>query len=168
MAPPVDRIANIAVLVLDVVRLGLDADGLVAPERYYVSPGLPAWDCEQLVVTAFRIYPVAATPATPLQVAESFRASFAQRAVELRITLLRCIPTVDEDLPGRLVIPSPADMQAAAVGILKDAQSMSNHLAAAVTNGTLPGCSGVMMQEWHATAAEGGLAGGLFVVSVLP
>lgn len=83
------------------------------PDRRYVWIGTPAVDCEQLVISYNRIY-----TGIPAQEAnEPLYLPVAQRVVEMRIEVHRCVPVLDEQATP----PDPVVMQAAAQTIIEDA-----------------------------------------------
>lgn len=125
-----------------------------APERSYVSPGLPALDCcPQLTVHATS---VADAPTSPAGLGAGRRAPGKKNHVGLAVTIVRCIPTVGED--G--VFPSVAQMEEASDQIDADGWALWNHvynLWRAEALSTL--CSEVFFDALRPVNPSGGCAG---------
>lgn len=127
------------------------------PARQYVSPGLPAWDCEQVVVTVERQSPVAGDPTLEGPTAVQADPAFHMRAATIAITVVRCVPVLGEQ--GELT--STDDEEDAAELILADAGHVWLAIVQALDDGDLPGCGAVAFVSWDGLGPEGGLAGGL-------
>lgn len=141
------------------VRDALNATAAGAPSRGFVSPGSPAWDCcDQLTV---HVSGPAMAPTSPgagaLSDAHRFNLSGYVNLVTLVATILRCVPTVDDD--GGF--PSPAASDAAAQVILSDLWAVWNHLANAKADGTLFGgtCREMVWAPAVALNPQGGCGG---------
>jgi len=93
----------------------LDINGSDPITTSYVGIGIPAWDdcCGQLVVTPSRLF---RSSQFPLEDTTPDPCDNATIAVEITVTLVRCIPTLDAS--GRP--PKPADLALAHKRILDD------------------------------------------------
>lgn len=160
MAPSPDRWYVAADDVLAALVAGYVAQGVDLPDRQLVTPGLPAWDCDMLAVQVEREFSYSGSVAQEVIEPLTEAVAFAMRGAQLGITLLRCVPTSDED--GNP--PTAASEQAAAELILTDSQRMLNVLVAAVRAGDIGGCNSVAFMEWVSQGPQGGLGGGLLRV----
>lgn len=150
---------NASVDVLNASVAVLDASSpLRAPERRYVSVGEPAFDCDQLTVSASVRPGLVATNSVGL---DAIRSNSRPRVLiaSFRVTVVRCgYPTVtDEGDP-----PDDADIEAAAAAIYADGWVLFDGLNAAARAGTIGGVS--LCSEWSVDAldpvgAEGAVAG---------
>lgn len=155
---------NASVDVLNAAVAVLDASSpLRAPERRYVSVGEPAYDCDQLTVSASARPGLIATNGLGL---DAVRSNSRPRVLlaAFRVTIIRCgYPTVtDEGDP-----PDDVAIEAAAAAIYGDGWALFAGLNAAARAGTLDGVSAC--SEWSVDAldpigAEGAVAG--WVVSL--
>lgn len=82
------------------------------PDRRYIWVGVPAVDCEQLVVAYNRLY----TGVPGQEANEPEYLPVIQRVVEMTIEVHRCVPVVEEGGEP----PDPSAMQAAAETIIMD------------------------------------------------
>lgn len=100
-----------------------DATLLGAPDRKFVSPGIPVWDCcEQLTVHVALITEAGTTPGD-LYAGKRTNMGYINH-VDLIGTITRCIPTMNSDGDP----PSPAAQEAAARQIDADGWALWNHL----------------------------------------
>lgn len=150
MAPPPDRLYQVARVVLDTVVATLENP----PPRRYVSVGNPAFDCEQVVVSVDRTLghagDIAQEVTAPL-------GCLVMRAVDIGVWVIRCAPTMNDD--GQA--PSAASLEASAAALLRDPVVILNGLVAAHQAGTLAPSRGLGFLNWQALAPEGGFAGGV-------
>lgn len=149
-----DRVYGTARAVLDQLVTRLPALGVTdVPDRQYVSIGLPALDCEQLVVSIDRIVGHEGNPGTettaPLR-------CLVMRAVELTVWLLRCAPTVGDSGDP----PAAADIDASSEQVAGDPQAVLQALLGAYRDGDVGSQWGVVFMDWRAITPEGGLVGG--------
>jgi hypothetical protein len=138
-------------------------DAAALPERRYVSDGVPAWDCEQLTVHVVRTFnaaqPGGGAPGSPG--IPSFGKGPTVRAAEVVVTIVRCSPTIADDGGlGEATIPTEAEIEAAALVVLSDAEMIPMVLEDAVRTRQLPSCEGISFVSWDGAGPEGGLVGG--------
>lgn len=117
------------------VRDALNTTVKQAPSRGFVSPGAPAWDCcDQLTV---HVVSPQLAPTSPgvgaLSDQRRFNLGDYVNYITLTATILRCVPTLDDD--GNL--PTVTAMDAAAQTILSDLWAVWNVLSQAKAAGTL-------------------------------
>ncbi|MFJ5037938.1 hypothetical protein [Streptomyces parvulus] len=147
MALILESVNELATAVLECVCMALDATAAAVdgqpgcPCRACVVPGTPAWDsCEdpcdgsddtggQLTVHVARVYPTTEFPAETREVLGLKSCSATRIAVELVVTLLRCVPTVGED---EQCPPTCEAMAAAARVIQIDSATVLNALMCCV------------------------------------
>lgn len=165
MPPSNDRVWQIAKAVLAAVVDGYAAESVALPARQFVSPGLPAWDCDILAVQATRTFGHAGNVAAEIIDPQTPSAGHAMRGVALDVHLIRCVPTTHDD-GTNISVPSVIEEEAAAEVILTDAQLLLNVLVAAQRAGDLPGCSGLAFEQWRNLGPSGGLGGGVLTVRV--
>lgn len=156
-----DDLHALAVEFLDAIVEALDTipvfnsalDG--APERAFVSPGTPVFDCCDQIA----IHPpvVSAGGTSPGGLAEGKRHVYGMiNHVSLLASVTRCIPTIDEF--GRA--PSVASLQASAEQLNADGWALWNHLYNLQSSGLLLSlCDQVFFDGINATAPSGGCAG---------
>lgn len=128
-----------------------DLDG--APDRSFVSPGLPVWDCcEQLTVYVTQVVEEATSP---LGLSSGRRASFGRRDLVMLIAgITRCIPTSGGDPP------EPSALQASATQINADGWALWSHLHNMVRSEELfTLCGEVFWDGLRAVTPLGGCAG---------
>lgn len=159
MAPSPDRIWLLAQELRDVISHGYAVAGVDLPERQFVSPGLPAWDCEILAVQLERTFGIAGNLATELIEPQLPAVGHAMRGATFAIWLIRCVPTIHDD-GTNVQIPSVTEEEAAAKIIYSDVQLLLNVIVAAQRAGELPGCSGLAFEVWQTVGPQGGLSGG--------
>lgn len=135
-------------LLAAVVALFAEAPAIVLPDRRYVHTGIPAWDCEMLVVSATRIH--RSNPAG--QGALFVRAPM----LDLDIWLLRCCPVVDETA-GKIILPTAAELQAAAEERIADAARLAGGITEIIRG--IEGCKTTEVGELVPVGPEGGFAG---------
>ncbi|WP_328434587.1 hypothetical protein [Streptomyces sp. NBC_00425] len=147
MALILESVNELATAVLACVCQALEATAATVenqpgcPCRSCVVPGTPAWDsCEdpcdgsddtggQLTVHVARIYPTTEFPTETREVRGLKSCSATRIAVELVITLLRCVPTMDE---GSQCPPTCEATAAAARVIQIDSATVLNALLCCV------------------------------------
>lgn len=163
MAPSADRIWQIAKAVLAAVVDGYAAEGVALPARQFVPPGLPAYDCDLLAVQLVRTFGHGGSLAAEVLEPQTPAAGHALRGAAFDIHLIRCVPVVNDDGTP----PSTILEETAAEVILTDAQLLLNVIVAAQRSGDLPGCSGLVFEQWRTVTPQGGLAGGILTVRVM-
>ena len=105
--------------------------------RAYVSPGPPAWDCEQITV---HVGGAAYADTRPLQppLQPMFRVADTGNVnlIALTLTILRCVPVVTGD-GSNLTWPSPLSMDDTAVDIIGDLWAVWNYVRKQYADGNL-------------------------------
>ena len=171
MAGPGD-LHDLAIALLDVCIESLDTipdfepqlDG--APERAFVSPGQPVFDCcDQLTV---HVQTIGDADTTPGGLNAGRRPSRAKiNHVTMIVTSTRCITTGGETRSGGLEIPSADALQADAEQLDADAWALWNHafnMTRAEEFRTL--CSEVFFDGINSIVPSGGCAGWTVTVRV--
>lgn len=105
------------------------------PDRCFVSPGVPAWDCpDQLTVHVGAPLVADTLPLQP-SLAPTHRVTVQAEVdiIVLTATILRCVPTIDDF--GNL--PSPAAIDAASQQVCADLWAIWNHVKSMKRAGTL-------------------------------
>jgi hypothetical protein len=161
MAPSPDRIYLLARSVLDAIVAGYADAGIPLPAHQLVTPGLPAWDCEGVYVQVERTYGHDGDVATEVIQARTAHAAHTMRAIAVAVTVLRCVPDIEDLGNGNIVLPDPVEEEAAAELILTDAQRLLNILVAAQRQGDIGGCNGLAFDQWQSVGPESGLGGGI-------
>lgn len=129
-----------------------------APERSFVAPGSPAFDCcPQLTV---HVSPLSeGSMAAPSPKASDFRIN----RVSLVATAIRCLPLADTN--GNP--PSAAEQHAAAEQINADKWAMWNHVWNLIRAGTLfERCNDVIWNGLSPITPQGGCGGSTLTVTV--
>lgn len=99
---------------LGLVEDQLTSMGVSIPDRVYVAPALDiAFDCEQLTVHLARIISNFQGGDTPYPVVTHAK---QRKSAELFVTLVRCVPTMNDDGTP----PSVGDLQASAEVLVND------------------------------------------------
>lgn len=98
-----------------------------APDRQYVSPGPPAFDCEQVTVHAGAIGDAQTAPLAPA-LAPAMRDATTGHVflATLVVTAIRCTPALAG--PDGSTFPAPADLQASALVTQTDAWAIWNRI----------------------------------------
>lgn len=132
-----------------------DATLLGAPDRQFVSPGIPVWDCcEQLAVHVAFINEAGTTPGD-LDAGLRTNRGYINHVTVIG-TITRCIPTMNSDGDP----PSPAAQGSAAEQIDADGWALWNHLHNAKASGELLNlCDGMFFDGLLAVVPSGGCAG---------
>jgi hypothetical protein len=133
-----------------------------AIDRAYVSPGVPAWDCEQLTVHAGG--PVVADTAPlqpPLQPGRRIEEVGMVNLVTITATVIRCCVPGPEAEGQTIYFPPAEDLDAVAKVILADCWAIWNHVATLKRAGTLwpPKTRELFFDPAVAVGASGGCAG---------
>jgi len=125
-----------------------------APDRSFVSPGLPALDCcDQLTV---HVPAVLDTPLFPGGLAEGKKCAARKTLIGLQVTITRCIPVMGEGEEW----PTAADMEASAAQLNADAWALWNHLYNLVCADQLfTLCGEVFWDGLRSIAPSGGCGG---------
>lgn len=159
---PADRIKAIADAMLAAIVFHYIEEGVDLPARQYVANGLPAFDCEQVTVFCENTVGIQGSPLAEFP-SEQFRdAGHAMRAGIFAVTIIRCVPMLDDDGDPPAV---EAEDESAAL-IYGDAVRALNALIGAEERGDLPGCGSVVFQRWTNENAQGGLGGGTLRVAI--
>lgn len=153
------RLFDRAADVLAALELYAAQTSYLLPDRRYVSPGLPAVDCEQVTVHVERTYSFEGDLAAEVLQPHLPRAGFAARGATIVIQIFRCAPKADTQ-GTKIVLPDVADEEAAALSTYSDAVFVINALLAGEKNADLPGCSGLAIENWNSLGPNGGFVGG--------
>jgi len=132
-----------------------------APERSFISPGLPALDCcDQLTVHS----PVVLdTPLQPGGLAEGKKCAARKTVVTMQVTITRCIPVIGDD--GEW--PLPSEMEDAAAQLNADAWALWNHLYNLICSGQLfTLCGEVFWDGLRSMNPQGGCGGWVLTLRV--
>ena len=159
MAAPGD-LFSLATEVLDVAVAALDQLPALAPTRRYVGHGLPALDCEQLVVSTYAV-PEMNTAPQAAALDRQFRSRFGSLTAPLLvISVVRCYPVVTLNSKQVAIFPAPAAIEAASALIYDDGWQLWNGVMSAKRDGAFDGlCSGLARQPMMPIQPSGGYAG---------
>lgn len=159
----VDRLKTLLDDVLAAVVALWPAEAAELPALQYVANGAVPWDgCETLAVSLDRTFGAPSGDPTLEQMTVQ-PALILIRCAVIDVFLLRCVPTVTDS--GAM--PAPADVEASADIILRDAQALTNVIVEAAANGTIPGCKALSLENWTAAGPEGGMGGGILRIRVV-
>lgn len=141
-----------------------------APERYFVSPGIPVADfvgrdcCSQIAVWVTPTTEGDTTPAGPDAGMRSSRFAWINY-VGLNIAASRCIPTGDSSAVGIYTPPSAAVLTEASRQLNADGWALWNHMHNAVhAERILAHCDQVFIDGITAAIPSGGCAGWLLTM----
>ncbi len=155
---------NAASRLLEVAADALDSLTVLGlrgcPDRAYVSPGLPAFDCEQLTVHVAAMSEEVTSPLSP-NTATGQRHVFGRiNTVTFTTTIVRCLRSVtDQNQP-----PPAVDEDLDALQLDCDAWSIWERFYWSARNNTLldgDTCKIVRMQASHPVDPSGGVGGWL-------
>jgi len=134
------------------------APGLAgAPERSFVAPGQPQYDCCPDGQLTVHIPAVNSDPVQPLK--NHTRANL----VTLTATILRCVPSTDED--GNY--PDAVESQAAADQVNADGWALWNHIFNLISAGDLfTLCEKIQWQGLRSITPSGGCGGYTLTLNV--
>lgn len=124
------------------------------PARNYVTVGLPAFDCAEVVVGVDRMLGHLGDPSVEQN--QALRC-LAMRAVELSVWVIRCVPV----LTNQGTPPTPEHLDTSAQVVLRDPIAVMNGVIAAHNAGQLGDTYGVVFMDWRGITPEGGLGGGV-------
>lgn len=152
------RIFDVAKTALDLLVADWPVDGSVPalPKRQYVNWGAVIWDCEQLVVSIERTFGIAGDVTQ-----EGFFNDYglvSLRAVTLAVWHVRCMPDIDS-AGNEIVIPKPADIEAASLAIAAASDVVVPILSVAQREHRFVGCESLAFENMTATGQEGGFGG---------
>lgn len=147
---------------LDEIPTLMPGEGLAgAPERRFVSPTEPVWDCcEMLVVHSSSISRPLTRPVSPDGArGTQHRTGAWKNEVGLTVTIGRCVP--EGELKGtKVVLPSIASMEAAARQIYADGWALYNGISNRLYQGLLSEkCSGWKWDGVNSATPTGGCGG---------
>lgn len=135
-----------------------------APERSFISPGLPVWDCcEQMTVHVDSVFE---SDTSPGGLASGRRATHGRiNQIAFIVSITRCVPTVGATPQDE--IPLIEDLQLAAEQIHADGWALWNHLFNLVRDGDLfARCDLVNWDGMRAFFPSGGCGGWELRISV--
>lgn len=133
------------------------------PERSYVNAGLPAIDCEQLVVWVESL--------TESQFQAGAGAESRAKAINrgglckatIRLQIVRCVPMPKLGVGGNVTWPSPSALAAAALTIDEDGWAIWLGLNDALKHGALhEACAGAERLGAESLPSQGGFGGYTF------
>ncbi len=155
MGIPRDRVYAAASALLETARDYYVDNGEEWPDRYYVSPGIPAWDCEQAVAYVERTF-------SGLTDQETFAPidCLVVRSATIVVEIARCVPGIQNDGLDNTVLPTVDQEDTAAQLVLADPVLLVNAAVDGYRAGLLSGCRGLAVVEWESIGPEGGVAGG--------
>lgn len=166
---PTGRLYDVAEACKTAVVAYYTAQAETLPDRRYVANGLPAFDLtdegdcdEQFTVFVENTYGISGPPLLEDPNAQLGDAGHAMRAATVALTIVRCVPTIDDS--GS--IPTVAEEEASAEQIYADAVLMLNALIVAERAGDLAGCGSVTFLRWTNENAQGGVGGGTLRVAI--
>ena len=150
----------LAAEVLDVATAALDLLPAQAPDRRYVGHGLPALDCEQLVVSTYAV-PEASTAPQAAALDRSFRFKYGSVINPLLVvSVVRCYPVVTLNSKQVPIFPDPAAIEAASALIYADGWQLWNGIISAKREGAFDGlCKGMAREPMLPIQPSGGYAG---------
>lgn len=166
---PASRIYDIAAACLAAIEDWYTTEGADLPDRRYVANGLPAFDLteeqdcdEQVTVFCEATYGIQGSPLVenPSEILADL--GHAMRAGVFAVTIVRCVPTIDD----QQTIPTVDEEDASARQIYEDAVHMLNALVAAERAGDLAGCGSVTFLRWTNENAQGGVGAGTLRVAI--
>ncbi len=153
------RVYRVAEKLLEATIAGIEANGYVAPSLRFISPGIPAWEDEQVCVSCPRIVPIvgaveASRPTRPTRL--------AQRAGEYLVWLIIDAPAFYTTI-GEFLAPHADDLSASADRLYGSTLSAINGVFDA-TKGSSPsfGTNTVRFVDTTTVGPEGGLVGQIF------
>lgn len=149
-----DELLQAAVESLDTIPT-FDVALLGAPDRTFISPALPVFDCCEMLTV--HVDGISEAGTSPQGLAVSRRATYGRiNLAGLVVSIVRCIPTAGDG--GQL--PSIDSMQAAAEQTNADAWALWNHLFNMVRAGDLFAlCSEVNWDGMRPINPSGGCGG---------
>lgn len=153
------RLYTLARTTLDAIVAGWTVDPDVAsplPDRRYVAFGSVAWDCEQFTVSGVRAYSIEADVAAEQVLSGPM---FYNRAVELDLSIIRCVPDIDSS-GDTVIIPTADEIELSAAIAFADQEQLTDVLIAAQEAHGLAVFSGLAFGNWTAEGPEGGFGGG--------
>lgn len=152
------------VAVRDYVAGFYDANSIALPARRVITPGLPAWDCEQFTVTAVSSYNVNGNIQTALYEQRFAAVGFALRALVIDLSVVRCVASMSD--AGKA--PSVAAIEADAEAIIVDEVTLRAAVSAAVETQVLPAYTNVALDNWTSIPPSGGLGGSTLRFRLIP
>lgn len=149
--------------------LGVAVDSLAtttagAPDRAYVSPAQPTFDCcPMLTVVVTGLSEASTSPTTPAEI-PARRTDFGSVILAgYAVWALRCAPVIEN---GQL--PSPSEIAAVALEVQEDGWALWNGLRHAHRRGDIfDGCLGVHFDGGVPINEQGGCVGWLFQIRAM-
>jgi hypothetical protein len=138
-----------------------------APERAYVGHGLPAIDCEQLVVSTYQL-PLADTSPRSLPLDRMFKEKYGSLNLPmLVVSIARCYPCITLDKRQEPIFPSVAELTAASELVYADGWQLWNGIKTAKRLGAFGGlCRELAMDPMLPLQPQGGFAGWTIPVEI--
>lgn len=158
MAPSETLLYDLAAGALAIIEAAYAEREVAVPARRYVGDGLPAWDCEQLVVWVEQV-PVGRADQPELSVDDCLHL----RAALLNIDTVRCAPPMS----AKGDAPTVAAIDASAQRVLADPMVQFNALLSAYRAETWSAPKALAFDSWLSLGPDGGFVGGRLTVRAL-
>jgi hypothetical protein len=152
-----DELLGVAIDALNTTAAG-------APDRSYVSPAQPTFDCcPMLSVVVNSLTEEATSPAAPAG-ATARRTTFGSIILAgYQVWAIRCAPSIDGNQ-----LPSPSEIAASALEVQEDGWALWNGLRHAVARGDIfDSCVGVHFDGGVPINEQGGCVGWLFRIRAM-
>lgn len=147
-----DQLYTIAQDLLEAVVDVYATAGVSLPDRQVVVEGLPAWDCESVMVSLRRVF----RGLPNIQSAQQTLLCAGVRTAEYHISIIRCASTPDDD--GNP--PTPTTIQGFSKPILTDAWVLVSGLQTAALDGDLGiACDSILIGDLAVVGPEGAFGG---------
>lgn len=148
---PNDFLYTVANQALEAVVDRFATEGITLPDRQYVTGGLVALDCEQVVVEVVRVY--TGTPGAELSDPVSCA---VPRSAEMRIWIVRCVPIFKDNGDP----PTQSELDASGEELLTDGWVLVWGLLQEYRDGNfLSQCDKLVIGNLAAVGPEGGFGG---------
>jgi hypothetical protein len=157
-------IFGVLTAIRDRVGAFYDDASIPLPARRLVTPGLPAFDCEQFTVTAMSSYNVSGPISTSVYEQRTAAVGFDLRTLIIDLTVVRCMAVLGDSGKAPTVAQIEADAEAVAV----DEVALRAAVDVAVADGTLPAFTNVAMDQWTAIPPLGGYGGSTLRIRLIP
>jgi hypothetical protein len=134
-----------------------------APARAFVAPGDPALDCcDQLTVHTQTLNELGLNAGAGANARARAMSRGDKNEALLLIEITRCVPS-PQQVNGRVILPAPAEMQAAAQLIAQDGWALWLGLSASLRDGDLSEvCEGAVRLGAQKLPPQGGCGGWIF------
>lgn len=161
----IERINNLALAVLGALVMEWPAEAEPLPQRQGIVAGLPAWDCEQIIVAIENSFSHSGDVSTEVRDFQQAGATWGIRGVALAVWIIRCAST-EQSINNRVILPAMDALTAEAEIIGRDGIAVQNVLMDAQRSGLLAGCNGLSFDQWQTQGPEGGFGGSVYRLRV--